>query len=179
MFNSLAATALALSLALQTPEPCPPKTSSCANNVCVPLGQPCPSTTEVAVASGETPAAPSEAEPGTEPGAAEAPKPRPIRPRSRRHFESAECLESVSEWQLRRLRVGFGLAIPGAAFLGPPMFALANGDLDLLPAKYKRTIGVFTVLGFAFVLAGIIAPRAMRRRVVDCGGDSCSLTLRF
>lgn len=173
--TSLPAVLTALSLAFQgpasTPAACPPKTTTCAHDVCVPLGQTCPSAAEIAVDAGEAPApAVAPAAPVTDWSNA-----RPtFKPRTR-----STRLEPLADWQVRRLRVGFGLALPGVALLSHPLFALAATDLSAMPQRSKNVMAVFGVFGGVLLLAGLIAPRLMQRRSLTCNADTCSIALRF
>lgn len=158
---------------------CPRNTTSCATG-CVPLGQSCPSAAELNPTSVTQPEPPPPAE--TDEARAARAEMREVvsERRSPRRQGQGPCLEPLSDWKLRRMGVGFGLAVPGAAMLAPVLFsALSIPDYTKIEGRTRNVAATFGILGAGLILAAIIAPRLMRRREVACGAETCSLTLRF
>lgn len=187
------ATILALSILAQDPsaapaapatedpfvEPPPPpvctdRQVTCATG-CYPLGSSCPSAGEL------DPKAIHAAPPKAKPRESydERDEFTSTRRSSARRAEG--CDEPLGEWYARRLRVGVGLGIPGAAMLAIPIYSAAAGafDSDLASARSKGVAATFGIIGGILVITALIAPRMMARRTVRCSSSTCSLAFRF
>jgi hypothetical protein len=140
---------------------CPKNQTMCATG-CVPLGEPCRSTTELA------PVAPPPAtrDAGEDGEIQEFSRGR----RARQTAEGAEW-EPLVEWQVRKMRVGVALGIPAAGLLAPPLFFAAIGGFQQAPTRLKAAGAVFGVTGGVLLLLALILPSTMPRRRVELASD--------
>jgi hypothetical protein len=194
---------VALSLILQTPEACPPKTVTCATG-CVPLGESCPSAAELA----PPPATPIESAPEITPLDSE----RPATAAETRR-EKHGCPESDRDFDRRRLvRLG-AIGLPGVAAaiggvvtmatmrepdyqdsgpnctMGKPCGRTCIAWEDVChvgtDAKTKMTTAGWAVTGsliglsLVLIFSAVFSSQRMKRRMVDCTSAGCSLTVRF
>lgn len=200
MINPITAV-LVISLAQPT-VPCPPKTTTCAQGVCVPLGAVCPSTTETAIADEE----PSQRFVETPPRAAE---PEAV--------DAAACLESADDLQARKSRriIGFSLGSLALSGIGvgvlfgtrqaipanelPDLPNCVNSkpcgrscisydktcDVGQEPTMRMTTAGIVSALVFAtaalgLLIGGLVSANRMQRRASStCSLSGCSIAVRF